>query len=146
MPLEIEHKYLVINDSYKALSSETHHIIQGYLCRKPERTVRIRICDDRGFITVKGKNTGAVRSEFEYGIPVEDAVSMISMCEPPVLEKLRYIVEHKGKIWEVDEFLGSRSGLITAEIELKSEGEEYDIPSFIGDEVTGDSRYYNSNL
>lgn len=146
MPLEIEHKYLVKNDSYKDSCKDSHHIVQGYLSRDPERTVRIRIKDDKGFITVKGKNSGAVRVEFEYEIPIEDARNMIGMCLPTVLEKVRYIVVYEDKIWEVDEFLGIRSGLVTAEIELQCPDENYSIPPFVGENITGDKRYYNSNL
>ncbi len=146
MAFEIEYKYLVKNDGYKALATSFSRISQGYLCKLPERTVRIRIRDDKGFLTVKGKNTGAVREEFEYSIPYEDAVKMLGMCIPPILEKMRYLVPFKGHIWEVDEFLGSRNGLVTAEVELSSAEEEYEIPEFIGENVTGNPAYYNSNL
>ncbi|MDE7347789.1 MAG: CYTH domain-containing protein [Muribaculaceae bacterium] len=146
MALEIEHKFLVKNNSYRQLADVSHRIYQGYLCREPERTVRVRVKDQRAFLTVKGRNHGASREEFEYEISMEDAEKMLLMCLPPVLEKTRYIVPYKGKIWEVDEFYGSRAGLVTAEIELKSEEEEYDIPDFVGEDVTGDPRYYNSNL
>lgn len=146
MAIEIEHKYLVKNDNYKEISTASFHIMQGYLSREPERTVRVRIKDDKGFLTIKGKNKGASRAEFEYEIPLEDALSMLDMCLPPILEKVRYIVPFDGHIWEVDEFLGGRSGLVTAEIELKSDDEDYGHPDFIGENVTGDSRFYNSNL
>lgn len=146
MAIEIEHKYLVKNDNYKEISTASFHIMQGYLSREPERTVRVRIKDDKGFLTIKGKNKGASRAEFEYEIPLEDALSMLDMCLPPILEKVRYIVPFDGHIWEVDEFFGDRSGLVTAEIELKSDDEDYGHPDFIGENVTGDSRYYNSNL
>lgn len=146
MAIEIEHKYLVKNDNYKEISTASFHIMQGYLSREPERTVRVRIKDDKGFLTIKGKNKGASRAEFEYEIPLEDALSMLDMCLPPILEKVRYIVPFDGHIWEVDEFFGDRSGLVTAEIELKSDYEDYRHPDFIGENVTGDSRYYNSNL
>lgn len=146
MAIEIEHKYLVKNDNYKEISTASFHIMQGYLSREPERTVRVRIKDDKGFLTIKGKNKGASRAEFEYEIPLEDALSMLDMCLPPILEKVRYIVPFDGHIWEVDEFFGDRSGLVTAEIELKSDDEDYGHPDFIGENVTGDSRFYNSNL
>ena len=146
MALEIEHKYLVKNDSYKELAAASFVISQGYLCRDPERTVRVRIKDGKGYITVKGKNSGFVREEFEYGVPYEDAVNMLKMCVPPILEKTRYIVPFCGNNWEIDEFAGSNCGLVTAEIELSSADEEYKIPDFIGEDVTGNPKYYNSNL
>ncbi len=146
MAFEIEYKYLVKNDSYKALAKSFSRISQGYLCRQPERTVRVRLRDDKGYLTIKGKNSGAIREEFEYSIPYEDALKMLNMCIPPILEKTRYIVPFKGHIWEVDEFAGSRSGLVTAEVELSSPEEDYEIPDFIGENVTGNPAYYNSNL
>lgn len=146
MALEIEHKYLVKNDSYKQLATSFQSISQGYLCREPERTVRVRVRDDKGFLTVKGRNHGSVRDEFEYPVPYDDALRMLGMCMPPILEKIRYIVPFEGHVWEVDEFHGNRAGLVTAEIELHSEDERYDIPSFVGENVTGNPAYYNSNL
>ena len=146
MALEIEHKYLVKNDNYKAMATGISHISQGYLCREPERTVRVRVRDDNGYLTVKGKNTGAVRAEFEYLIPVEDAKRLLDMCIPPVLEKTRYEVPFEGFIWEVDEFSGLKEGLVTAEIELRNEDDIYAVPDFIGENITGNPAYYNSNL
>lgn len=146
MALEIEHKFLVKNSDFKKSAVASIVIRQGYLCRDPERTVRVRLKGEKGFLTVKGKNSGAVRDEFEYEIPREDAERMLEMCLPPILEKTRYIVPFGGKIWEVDEFSGTRTGLITAEIELRSESEKYEKPGFIGDDVTGNKAYYNSNL
>ncbi|MDE5998358.1 MAG: CYTH domain-containing protein [Muribaculaceae bacterium] len=146
MSLEIEHKFLVKDNSYKSLFSYSVHISQGYLCKEPERTVRVRIKDDKGFLTIKGKNSGAVRAEFEYEISLEDAKKLLSMCVPPILEKIRYIVPFEGHIWEVDEFLGNKVGLVTAEIELKSDDEEYLLPNFVGENVTDNPNYYNSNL
>ena len=116
MAWEIEHKYLVKNDTYKALATSFSHISQGYLCREPERTVRIRIRDDKGYLTIKGKNTGSVREEFEYQVPYDDAERMMALCVPPVIKKTRYIVPFGGHIWEIDEFAGVRSGLVTAEV------------------------------
>ena len=146
MALEIEYKYLVKNDSYRLLASESVSIFQGYLSRDPERTVRVRIKGDKGFLTVKGKSSGAVRYEFEYEISIDDASKMLGMCIPPILEKIRYIVPFEGHLWEVDEFLGHKRGLVTAEIELMSADEHYLIPDFIGENVTGNPEYYNSNL
>ena len=146
MALEIEHKYLVKNDEYRSLAVSSEKIAQGYLSRVPERTVRVRIKGERGFLTVKGRNEGASRMEFEYEIPLADAGQMLAMCIPPVLEKIRHIVPYGGHIWEVDEFFGNHAGLVTAEIELASAGESYICPGFIGKDVTGDPAYFNSNL
>lgn len=146
MAIEIEYKYLVKNDNYKCLATSRTHILQGYLNREPERTVRVRVKGEKGFLTVKGKNSGASRLEFEYEIPRADAEQMLKLCLPPVLDKTRYIVPHDGHLWEVDEFHGAREGLVTAEIELHSESERYSMPDFIGENVTGAPQYYNSNL
>lgn len=146
MGLEIEQKYLVKNDSYRGMSTSVREIRQGYLSRVPDRTVRVRTVDDKGFITVKGLTRGLVRLEYEYEIPVTDARELLTLCEPPVIEKRRYIVDYAGKKWEVDEFMGYLSPLVVAEIELNSEDEQYEIPPFIDKNVTGDPRYYNSNL
>lgn len=146
MGLEIEQKYQVRNDSYRGMSTSVREIRQGYLSRVPERTVRVRTVDDKGFITVKGLTRGLVRLEYEYEIPVTDARELLTLCEPPVIEKRRYIVDYAGKKWEVDEFMGHLYPLVVAEIELNSEDEQYEIPPFIGKNVTGDPRYYNSNL
>lgn len=147
MGKEIEHKYIVKDSSYIELSQESYRIRQGYLSRVPERTVRIRTLDLRGFITVKGKNHGDIREEYEYEIPYEDALSMLYICEGTVIDKTRYIVIWDGHKWEIDEFHNSSlTGLITAEIELKSSEEDYSLPPFVGENVTGDPKYYNSNL
>lgn len=146
MSLEIEHKYLVTDDSYKASALSSFVIKQAYLCREPERTVRVRIKGNRGFLTVKGKNAGDTRLEFEYEIPYADADAMIGMCNGRVLEKIRYIVDFQGFRWEVDEFKGELEGLTLAEIELESSHHNYPLPLFVGEEVTGNPKYYNSNL
>lgn len=146
MALEIERKYLVKNDTYKEMSTTSTRILQGYLSRDPERTVRVRVKGEMGFITVKGITRGATRLEFEYEIPIADAEAMLKLCIPPVIDKIRYIVPFRGYTWEVDEFAGHRAGLVTAEIELSSESEAYSVPSFIGQEVTGNPAYYNSSL
>jgi len=145
MALEIERKYLVSNDSYKPMATIAIDIWQGYLSTAPEATVRLRIADDKAFITIKGKNVGATRSEWEYEIPLADAIPMKPLCKAK-LEKKRFIVPFKGHRWEVDQFNGHNSGLVLAEIELKCEDEPFAIPPFIGEEVTGDPKYYNSNL
>ncbi len=145
MAKEIEHKYLVKNDGYVGMSMASHHIRQGYLSRVPERVVRVRTYDDKGFITVKGKNQGDTRLEFEYEVPLCEAEEMLSLCEPPVIDKVRYIVPYAGFIWEVDKF-ESKSNLVTAEIELPESDMRYGLPPFVGENVTGDPKYYNSNI
>lgn len=146
MGLEIEHKYKVLNDSYKKLSTRSYSIAQGYLCREKERTVRVRVRDDKGFLTIKGVTTLDTRTEFEYEIPVQEAKELLCMCEPIVIEKTRYIVLFEGNVWEVDEFHGVHEGLKIAEIEIPSSDYKYEVPDFIGENVTDDVRYYNSML
>lgn len=146
MAIEIEHKYLVINDSYKEMAFEKLHIFQGYLNRSPERTVRIRIVNDKGFLTVKGKNKGEFRHEFEYEIPIEDARQILKMAEPGIVEKIRYLVKYRGLLWEVDEFHGDLNGVKVAEVELPDLNWKYQKPNFIGQDITGNPKYYNSNL
>lgn len=141
MAKEIERKFLVINDSYRAQSSSSHTIIQGYLSTNPEATVRVRLYDDRGFITVKSKNHGPERHEWEYEIPESDAIEMLGICTC-VLRKVRY---NCGR-WEIDEFGGRLNGLVVAEIELSDMGEVITLPPFVGKEVTDDPGYYNSAL
>ncbi|MDO4938328.1 MAG: CYTH domain-containing protein, partial [Sutterellaceae bacterium] len=144
--LEIERKFLVTGNAWKALGTPTV-FRQGYLNDEKERTVRVRVAGDKGFLTIKGKNTGAVRAEFEYEIPVEDAVKMLeTMALRPLIEKTRTVIVYGGHTWEVDEFMGDNAGLVVAEIELTDENEVFDKPDWIGEEVTGDARYYNSSL
>ena len=135
MSAEIERKYTVKDQSYRQESIECKYYKQGYISIDKERTVRIRISGNNAFITLKGVTTGCTRKEFEYPIPVADAA-----------EKKRYIYPYAGHKWEIDEFMGNNDGLVIAEIELKSESEQFDLPPFIETEVTGDPRYYNSNL
>ena len=144
MGTEIERKFLVINDNFK--TDEGIDYQQGYLNRSPERTVRIRTAGDKAFITIKGKSVGAKRPEFEYEIPLSDAKEMLAMCEGPIIEKTRYICIHEGMKWEIDVFHGENEGLVIAEIELKSEEQEFSKPSWVGKEVTMEPRYYNSSL
>ncbi|MBQ7941960.1 MAG: CYTH domain-containing protein [Muribaculaceae bacterium] len=147
MAIEIEHKYLVKNNSYKNIATACTHICQGYLSKDKERTVRIRITDNSAYITIKGKNTGDKRMEYEYPIPLDDARQLLdTLCIKPIIEKFRHIVKYNGNTWEVDEFRGALKGLILAEIEIPSSEYKYDIPPFVGKNVTNDSRYYNSNL
>ena len=146
MGIEIEHKYLVIDESYKQTACSVSEIKQGFLSRDPERTVRVRIRECKGYITIKGKGTGAAHPEFEYEVPLEDAEQMMLLCEPPIISKTRYIVMHEGNRWEVDEFHGDLQGLVIAELEVPSEDYRFNLPTFVGNEVTGDRRYYNSQL
>lgn len=146
MALEIEHKYLVTDNSYKSLAFEHLEIRQGYLNRLPERTVRVRTIGERGFLTVKGKNSGDVRHEYEYEVPFKDALEMLQLCEPGIIEKTRYKVKFDHLTWEIDEYHGCREGLTVAEVEIPCSSHSYKTPPFIGENVTGNPRYYNSNL
>ena len=146
MATEIEHKYLVIDNSYKALACERHGITQGYLSRERGRTVRVRLVDDHAVITIKGMNQGATRREFEYPIPVDDARQLLELCEPPIIEKTRHIVMDHSNRWEVDEFHGSLEGFTLAELEIPSEDYRYPLPCFVGENVTDNPQYYNSQL
>ena len=147
MGLEIERKFLVAGD-FKPFANKATRIIQGYLSSVPERTVRVRIKDDKGFLTVKGRSSksGTTRFEWEKEIPVGEAQELIAICESGVIDKTRYIVEAGRHIYEIDEFHGDNQGLIVAEIELASEDETFAKPQWLGKEVTGDTRYYNSML
>lgn len=147
MAKEIERKFLVKNTSYRDMSIAERHIVQAYLNRDPKATIRVRIIDDKAFLTVKGKNAGAIRDEWEYSIPVSDAEGMIARCASGrIIEKTRFIVPFEGYDWEIDEFKGELKGLTVAEIELPTEDAKFSLPPFIGEEVTGDPRYYNSSL
>ncbi len=147
MGKEIERKYLVADASYKDTAFSMVEIKQGYLNRDPERTVRVRLYGNSGKITVKGLTKGIERLEFEYDIPAGDAEEMLSLCEGRVLDKSRWLVRAgDGHVWEIDEFHGDLAPLVVAEIELESVDEGFEVPSFIGTEVTGDPRYYNSSL
>jgi adenylate cyclase len=148
MGKEIEKKFLVKGDFKPFVVKETR-IIQGYLSSVPERTVRVRIKGEKGFITIKGigNETGASRYEWEKEIPVDEVKDLLKICEPGVIDKTRYIVPEKsGLIFEVDEFYGDNEGLTVAEIELPSEDFPFNKPEWLGEEVTGDARYYNSML
>lgn len=149
MAQEIERKFLVKNDDFKQLAHVSTRIVQGYLSSLPERTVRIRIMGDRGFITVKGisNQTGISRFEWEREIPVADVEEMLKIAEPGVIDKRRYLVSvDDDHTFEVDKFNGENEGLIVAEIELQSENDHFPRPDWLGDEVTGDPRFYNSTL
>ncbi len=143
--IEIERKFLLKGEGWREFSHPVAYS-QGYILADGERTVRIRIAGEEGFITIKGKNNGMSRKEFEYSIPLEDASDLLSLCVNQIVEKRRSKIEWKGKTWEIDEFVGDNQGLILAEIELSSEEESFSIPPWIGEEVTGDLHYYNSYL
>ena len=147
MALEIERKYLVAGD-FKPSEEKSVRIIQGYLSSVPERTVRVRVKGDKAFITVKGpgNESGASRFEWEREIPVPDAMELLKLCESGIIDKTRYFVESGEHTFEVDEFHGDNEGLLLAEIELTSEDEDFDRPQWLGEEVTGDIRYYNSYI
>jgi len=143
---EIERKFLVTGDAWRETAKSTRYR-QGFLSTEPERTVRVRLAGSRGTITVKGKNVGARRAEFEYEIPAADAERMLdTLCKRPLIEKVRYTLAVGSHTWEIDVFEGENAGLVVAEIELGSEDEAFDEPEWVGEEVTDDPRYFNSNL
>lgn len=149
MAQEIERKFLVKGD-FKGEAFKATRIIQGYLCSVPERTVRIRIKGEKGFITVKGRSnaSGAARFEWEKEIPADEAKALLDLAEPGVIDKTRFLVNNTdGKhVWEVDEFYGDNDGLTVAEVELADENEPFDKPAWLGEEVTGDPKYFNAML
>lgn len=147
MAQEIERKFLVKGD-FRPFVSKSTRIVQGYLSSVPERTVRVRIKGDKGYLTIKGigNQSGASRFEWEKEISVEDADALLKICEPGVIDKVRHLVKNGDLTFEVDEFFGENQGLIIAEIELPSEDTPFDKPAWLGEEVTGDPRYYNSML
>lgn len=146
--MEIERKFLVKSESFKSEAYQKKRLIQGYLNSDAERTVRIRIEGEKAYITVKGKSneSGTSRFEWEKEISVEEGENLLKLCEPGTIEKVRYLVKNEKHILEVDEFQKENSGLIIAEIELNSEEETFSKPEWLGEEVTGDNRYYNSQL
>lgn len=147
MGVEIERKFLV-NGDFKSQAYEKSHIMQGYICSAEGRTVRIRIRDDKGYLTIKGPSevSGLSRYEWEQEIPLSDAKDMMKICLPGAIDKVRYLVKSGKHTIEVDEFFGENEGLIMAEIELTADDEKFIRPDFLGKEVTGDIRYYNSML
>ncbi|MEG1574410.1 MAG: CYTH domain-containing protein [Bacteroidales bacterium] len=147
MPKEIERKFLVTGTGYRD-QNKSKLYKQGYISIDKERTVRARVAGEKGYITIKGINHGTVRSEYEYEIPADETAKIIEeLCLRPIIEKRRYkYTAQDGHIWEIDEFTGENSGLIVAEIELTKESEQFKKPEWIGEEVTDDAKYYNSNL
>jgi len=146
--IEIERKFLILNNDFKKEAATQKRIVQGYLNSHPERTVRIRIKGEQGFITIKGKGneSGTTRMEWEREIPATDAEQLLALCEKGAIDKIRYEVKAGNHLYEVDEFFGENAGLIIAEIELNDENEAFEKPSWLGTEVTGDERYYNAYL
>ncbi|WP_418497674.1 CYTH domain-containing protein [Flagellimonas sp.] len=146
--LEIERKFLVSSDAYKQEATSQTRIAQGFLNTDPSRTVRVRIMGEKGFLTVKGasNDSGTTRFEWEIEISVKEATNLIDLCESGILEKNRYEVPSGKHIFEVDEFLGENKGLIVAEVELEHEEEPFERPEWLGEEVTGQRKYYNSQL
>lgn len=147
MAQEIERKFLVVGE-FRDQAFENSYIAQGYLCSRKGCTVRVRIRDDKGYLTIKGASdeAGLSRYEFEREVPLSEARELMKLCEPGIIEKRRYLVRSGAHIFEVDEFYGENEGLVMAEVELSSEDEACQKPDFIGREVTGDRRFYNSHM
>ena len=148
MTVEIERKFLVKSEAFKEISFQKNYIKQGFLNSDKERVVRVRIKDDKGFLTIKGASnaSGTTRFEWEREIDKNEAESLFNLCEKGIIEKYRYLVKVDNHTFEVDEFLGENNGLLIAEVELKNEDENFTKPEWLGEEVTGIAKYYNSNL
>ncbi|MEL7002297.1 MAG: CYTH domain-containing protein [Bacteroidota bacterium] len=146
MGVEIERKFLLAGDGWREKAGKGNMIRQGYLNSNIERTVRVRVTNCKGTVNIKSKNKGTTRLEYEYDIPMNEAIELLSLCEQPIIEKTRYEIEDNGKTWEVDEFAGHNKGLVVAEIELNQEDESISLPEWVGPEVSHDSKYYNSSL
>lgn len=147
MGIEIERKFLVKGDTWQATVRRQVRFRQGYLANNERCSVRVRLAADRGFLNIKSFELGAKRQEFEYSIPADEAVELVErLCARPLIEKVRHYVEHGGHLWEIDLFEGDNAGLVMAEVELRSVDEPFEIPDWLGPEVTEDARYYNVNL
>jgi adenylate cyclase len=147
MGVEIERKFLVKNTSWRNSVEGQDAILQGYLAETERASVRVRVKGDRGFLTIKGATSGVSRAEFEYGIPLEDARAMLeTLTSLAVIEKVRYRVRSGHHLWELDVFAGENAGLVLAELELTSEDEPFELPDWVGEEVSSDPRYYNLSL
>lgn len=148
MAQEIERKFLVKDGSYHQSAFSSSRIRQGYICSARGRTVRVRIRDEKGYLTIKGPSNaaGTSRYEWEKELPLAEAEELMSLCEPGRIDKTRYLVRFGSHIWEVDEFYGENQGLVVAEVELIEEAESVSLPAFVGEEVTGQVKYYNSFL
>ena len=147
MAIEIERKFLLKNQQWRDVAGEGCLIRQGYLSDQPERTVRVRLSGEQAWLTIKGKTQGIARLELEYSIPVIEAMQLLDqLCLTPLIEKYRYRILQGTLVWEIDEFLGENAGLVVAEIELTAADQHFDRPDWLGDEVSDDSRYFNSAL
>lgn len=148
MHTEIERKFRVTGNAFTGEAYSAQRIVQGYICSAPGRTVRIRIRGERGYLTIKGPSDekGLSRYEFEQELPLSDAERLLTLCEPGVIDKTRYLVRAGRHVFEVDVFRGENEGLVVAEVELSSEDEPFERPAWLGEEVSGDRRYYNSML
>ncbi|MDX2213567.1 MAG: CYTH domain-containing protein [Oculatellaceae cyanobacterium bins.114] len=145
MAVEIERKFLVKGDEWRSLAQGTLYR-QGYIA-SGQRTVRVRIAGDHAYLTIKGGSNGIARSEYEYEIPLVDAIEMLAtLCDRPLIEKIRYRLDYQGLLWEIDEFMGENHGLIMAEVELTDVNQVVSLPAWVGEEVSTDVRYFNSNL
>ncbi|MCK4564563.1 MAG: CYTH domain-containing protein [Verrucomicrobia bacterium] len=146
MGIEIERKFLVEGDAWKAVAGEGLACRQGYLDSGKGTTTRVRIIGERAYLTIKGATSGITRSEFEYEIPVPDAESLLALCGAAIIEKKRHFIKHAGMVWELDVFSGANTGLVMAEIELETEGQPFILPEWTGEEVSADPRYRNAHL
>jgi len=146
MPVEIERKFLVQNNTWQECVDAGVLYRQGYLLVSPEKTIRVRIVSQTAFLTIKGKSTGITRAEFEYEIPYSHATELLALCEGRIIEKQRYRFLYNGQLWEIDRFLGKNKGLVLAEVELESEDQKIELPPWIGEEVSTNPAYYNSTL
>jgi adenylate cyclase len=147
MAIEIEHKFLLANDGWRAEVTHSIDYRQGYLSSQPTSSIRIRVSDQHAWLNIKSATIGTHRHEYEYEIPLSDANQILDeLCKKPLVEKTRHFVEHDQHTWEIDEFYGANQGLIVAELELSAIGEAFVKPAWLGVEVTHDMRYYNNNL
>jgi CYTH domain-containing protein len=146
MGVEIERKFLVAQDGWRASADGGRVFRQGYLSTGERGTVRVRLAGEEAWLTIKGPSRGTVRAEYEYAIPAADAAELLALCEPVIIDKTRFRVPHGGFVWEVDVFAGENDGLVVAEVELAQEEDRPDLPDWLGQEVTGDPRYRNSSL
>lgn len=147
MAIEVEHKFLLANDNWRALTSDSVAYRQGYLSSEANSSIRIRISDTQAWLNIKSATIGNQRHEYEYAIPLSDANEMLdTLCRKPLIEKVRHFVKYDKHLWEIDEFKGANEGLIIAEVELSSTQETFSRPDWLGQEVTYDLRYYNNNL
>lgn len=148
MAIEIERKFLVNDESYKEMAFKSDRIAQGYICRQGGNSTRVRVRGDKAYLTIKGPSIdgGLSRFEWEKEIPASEAWELMKLCPTPIIDKTRYLVEFEGHVFEVDEFYGDNEGVVVAEVELSAIDEEFKKPPFLGKEVTGEGKYYNSSL